>query len=274
MNVFENPITNLKELTDTVLEINKSNSGQVWWRGQADSNWKLTPSVFRIDGGYDFEQNIISRFMRRAPSRYSNLPDQNNHMAWLFMMQHHGLPTRLLDWTESPLVGCFFAIKEETQKDGALYALLPYRMNRQQVGVEDVMFPYKGNSMAIVKKAFDNKWEDESYIVGIVPTEVDLRLQVQLSTFTVHGSGISLDELEETDAYLYKLVIPAMAKASLEEELKFMGIRESNLFPDLDHLAGELKSLKFKPPSYEEQSIKDYPIPNFDEPDTKYERST
>ena len=78
---------------------------------------------------------------------------------------------------------------------------------------------------------------------------------VQLSVFTVHGSSLFLDAMPDTDDFLVKFTIPHESKDILKEQLKYLGVRESNLFPDLDHLANETKSLRFKPPPVSDQDL-------------------
>lgn len=257
MKIEEKAIDSLEALSSAILDINGRFQGQVWWCGQGCYDWRLTTSVSRIDGGYEYEQNAIFRFMRRAPSRYPNPPDENDILAWLFLMQHHRSPTRLLDWTESPLFGCYFAVESEETKedDGALFALCPYLLNRQQIGEYGVLSPHHEKSLLAAKKAFVKNAQDVNYVVGILPSETHIRLMVQLSVFTLHGSGLVLDQLPDSDGYLVKFKISHDAKPLLKEQLKFMGVRESNLFPDLDHLANEIRTLQFRqPPKADKES--------------------
>lgn len=74
------------------------------------------------------EQSLAKRFKQNAYLLLSDIPQ--NEWEWLFVMQHHGVPTRLLDWTESPLVGIYFAVNERPRMAGALWALLPLELNR------------------------------------------------------------------------------------------------------------------------------------------------
>ena len=69
----------------------------IWWRGQSCYGWDLTPRVFREDRGFRYEQSTIILFQKRAPARHSAVPATNAKADWLFLMQHYGLPTRLLD---------------------------------------------------------------------------------------------------------------------------------------------------------------------------------
>ncbi len=107
----------------------------LWFRGQANAAWKLRPGAFRstpkIDGSkrYVDEASTYYHFKLRLPA-FSN--DCHSTFDWLALMQHHRLPTRLLDWTESILVGLFFAVYEEKPKkgcDGKLFALDARRLN-------------------------------------------------------------------------------------------------------------------------------------------------
>jgi len=179
-------------------------------------------------------------------------------------MQHHRLPTRLLDWTESPLFACYFAVEGENTKDhdGSLFALSPYLLNQDQIGKYGVLSPKHGKAIDAVRKAFDRNYNDVHYIVGVLPSETHIRVMVQLSVFTLHGSGLSLDDLPGKEKFLLKFHIPKESKEKLKDELKYLGIRESNLFPDLDHLANETRALKFKEsPNTGNNSSKDGSFP-------------
>jgi len=251
MKIEEILIKDLESLVKVVIEVKNHFQGQVWWRGQGCYGWKLSPSVVRNNGGYEYEQNAIFRFKQRAPSRYPNTPADSDNLGWLFLMQHHRLPTRLLDWTESPLFAAYFATaKDEKTKDddGALFALSPYLLNQKQVGVYGVLSPNDGRAVLAAKKAFDRGAKDVNYVVGILPSEVHIRVMVQLSVFTLHGSGLLLDDLPDKDSFLFKFRISRESKDDLKGQLKFLGVRESNLFPDLDHLANETSALRFQPP--------------------------
>jgi len=121
---------------------------QMWFRGHSRCYGKLVPRVFRGDylkswplsngsedseyedfGGYPekrpdwgglkrHEAEFVEDFVRYAPAVAKDLPPPGDKAAWLVLMQHHGLPTRLLDWTESALVALYFVVSEDKEDDG------------------------------------------------------------------------------------------------------------------------------------------------------------
>ncbi len=77
----------------------------------------------------DSELSLIENFKRGAPALEPSIPDYEDHIAWLFLMQHHGMPTRLLDWTKSILVALYFVVSKYTSDDGELWAMYPDALN-------------------------------------------------------------------------------------------------------------------------------------------------
>jgi hypothetical protein len=130
-------IHQLRQVIDAANLADEWAGGQTcWWRGQADVKWELKPSIFRDDHSCFREGNIARRFMQSARARHTHCPQDDDVVAWLFMMQHYGLPTRLLDWSLSPLVAVHFACHSHFASDGVLYCTGPAELNHEQIGVD------------------------------------------------------------------------------------------------------------------------------------------
>ncbi len=216
---------------------------EIWWRGQARATWSVLPSIWRPDfGSGRLEQEITIRFLLDARTRRTQWPE-GDHSVQLALMRHYGLPTRLLDWTESPLFALFFAVQEE-KYDGALWALSPSDLNIAEFKTYKILSTHTNKK---VKELFNApfgvaKMDSKKHLAVLVP-QVDPRMAVQLSKFTIHGSGDPLDQRKGNDKYLVKYVVPEKVKDHLRQILFEYGVREANLFPDLEHLANELKQM-------------------------------
>ena len=201
---------------------------------------------------------MIARFRAKAPSRHHNLPPRDDLAGWLFLMQHYRLPTRLLDWTESPLVACYFAAASDPaiedhpdqieDADGALFALSPYVLNELSLGRRVLQLPDDPEAARAIQSAFRGSVSDPGSVLAVRPSEVDIRLMVQLAVLTLHDTKLPLEDLPLAGRFYRKFLVPLAAKQSLRNDLKRIGVRESSLFPDLEHLAHEVGSTKFGKP--------------------------
>jgi len=216
---------------------------ELWWRGQADARWPLLPGVFRDSVIAGRERNLAVEFRERAGTRYAHLPAADDLPGWLFLMQHYRLPTRLLDWTESVLAATFFAVEqaEHHERPGALWGLNPSLLNEKCIGSAGLPVSDDAEIAPMFHGAFFDPVPAVTRKVAAVGTrEVDIRMLVQLSAFTIHTTPDALDATPGAPEYLVRYEIPADQKKRLLHQLRLTGIRRSTLFPDLENLAREL----------------------------------
>jgi len=217
----------------------------LWFRGTPRATYNLVPSVHRRYSAKN-ERAMANRLRLGAPSRYRDCPRQDDLVGWLCLMQHFGLPTRLLDWTESPLVAAFFAVVWKCEKvrdcDAEIWCLDPERLNARQSPEEDDSV-YTLDSFAdhiLVRAAFQPDLPPSDNAIAVVGPELDLRMTVQQGAFTMHGNPEPLQDRDGAEAFLCKFRIPADARAQLAAELRLLGISQAALFPDLPNLAEQI----------------------------------
>ena len=106
--------------------INGYTDGSWIFRGVNSADYVLKPSIARGTLHYDYsrklEDYVFTRFKRESLPYLGFRPADD--WDWLALAQHHGVPTRLLDWTESPLVAAFFAVIGWVERDAAVYIML------------------------------------------------------------------------------------------------------------------------------------------------------
>lgn len=230
-----------------------------WFRGEPLVDTPLLPKVFRkkICGGYYNENQLLQMFRMKAPSFTSDsTPPRENTDQWLFLAQHVGLPTRLLDWTESALVGLHFALKQEIP---IVWVLNPFRLNELSITgkIEDSKthnksFPLtwfdphgrvKNIGVENIKGAWELNYDGLELPVAVHPTYIHQRMSAQRSVFTIHGAKKEcICDLVPKSIWL-RFIIDPDAVPSLKRDLRMLGIHESTAFPDLDGLSVELASL-------------------------------
>jgi hypothetical protein len=223
------------------------------FRGQEDASWALLSSLSRYLNSFipdrttwrSREERAIRIFRRKA---HNYLPDQrvlDNDLRCLALMQHHGAPTRLLDFTKSPFVAAFFAL-EGAVSDAAVFALntpkLWYATPASNPGLSrDAIDPrIDGNfDRYFLQNNSDLLWIGE-------PEEMDRRLVAQSGTMVVPGVvDKSLDEILNEyhvgTCLIKKLVLSQIMREQAMKALYRMNITNATLFPDLDGLARSIR---------------------------------
>jgi hypothetical protein len=156
--------------------------------------------------------------------------------GWLALMQHYGLPTRLMDWTESSAVAAYFATETNPTEDGNIWLLIPMLL-AQSVGYDGVPSMFHSLITPLLNAAFDRRQPREKLVYPVIPMECDPRMMVQQGVFTIHGDPTPLDQFPKAPEFLVRLHIPARAKANFQRDLAAFGIDRIRLFPDLQNLS-------------------------------------
>lgn len=224
-----------------------------WFRGSESIQHLAIPSALR---GMHDEFRLATTFRNRAPG-YGPVPDRDEIDKWLFLMQHTGLPTRLLDWTESALLALFFAVWKEAEDDGVVWMLDPLALNKVALDVEEFPNTWTEPGINYFKVPFGGQDAPSSHPVAVQSTFVHPRMRAQRSCFTIHGSRN--DSFEEqfaetnfvTEKMLQKYIIDGDSFPRIRSELRLLGISHATAFPDLDGLSEEIRqdfALEFESP--------------------------
>ena len=230
-----------------------------WFRGQADAGEPPLPSVLR----HKYDQVRMTLTFRNRAGAFGASLHRDELAEWLFLAQHYGVPTRLLDWTESPLLACLFAVEktlhaDSTRKyrspDMGIWLLHPIQLNTESIGMKD--FPstsVPGPVLENFKFAFGTAGETHEPTelpVAIQTRFLDIRMAGQQSCFTVHGydrrdfEQLFANSALMKEGYLRKYCIPRQLATTLLSELDRLGISFSTAYPDLKGLATQL-SVRF-----------------------------
>ncbi|MGO9777922.1 MAG: FRG domain-containing protein [Terracidiphilus sp.] len=234
-------------------DFDRDDVSKPWFRGQQRKHWGLVPNIVRL-GCFDreSEDEIREEFAVRAPalSRFETLP--TNDWDLYFLMQHYGAPTRLLDWTDSPVIALYFAVRDNPGLyDSAVWMLNPYELNRLVIKKGEVISPSaQGASERDIERVYpwlQERWSKKvlpDWPLAIFPTHIARRISSQKSCFTIHGKqGLGFSRFAVgANPCLKKIVIPGHSVREIRLDLLDYGIDDTTIFPDLEGLGRALST--------------------------------
>jgi hypothetical protein len=199
--------------------------GNTIFRGVSKSTHRLIPQVGRDVENSErlraLEIEMLELFKTYGIAYIHRAPTQSEDWEWMALAQHHGMPTRLLDWTRNPLVALFFAVETLSGDEAAVYVW---------DGV-DVMSP----------RSRPNPFSPDIHeVIVYCPPHFSPRIHAQAALHTLHPNPTAPHDAPG----ITKLVLPASHKRLYKDDLAHLGVHRASLFPDLDGVAAYLKWMK------------------------------
>lgn len=193
------------------------------FRGVKDAEYQLIPSVGRWYGPPShrkaYEVDLLEEFKRKALGYVERLPQSD--WDWLFLAQHHGLPTRLLDWSTSPLIALYFALVESEAQMFAVYEANVADTVPVPLLVAKSISPFQVNMTLQVN-----------------PSYVAPRVERQGSVFTIHEDPWLAMTSKNV---IRKYIFPASARRDGRRKLQHLGITSALLIPGLNGLTSDIR---------------------------------
>lgn len=224
---------------------------RLWFRGLKAEDYDLTPKIGRPPLNTRYEEIFLSRFKSKTTpcmDRISSLPfsgPPSTYWSWLFLMQHFGVPTRLMEWTQDALTALVFAVDttglspREADKDPVVWCLEPARLNESFSFFDDLEKGYIPNveeDMVYILFGPDSGSAYGSKPCAVTASAASPRMLAQKTAFTVFPlveRGLPLNRFSDSGEFLYKIRIGKEFRAAIQEQLRHYGITRQALFPEM-----------------------------------------
>jgi len=239
-------ICSIQDLLVVLEEDNNGYGGSIWYRGQADLTWGLVPGYLRFSNAPS-ESTLLKRFKQSAALLVGTTPGKS--FDWLFWMQHYGVPTRLLDWSESPLVALYFAVegwRAHPDKDAALWSLRPSELNKKaninNVNEEFFIPSFDDEELEnYTVESLGSRTRTTLMPVATIATRNNSRIQAQHGVFTIHHNDpIGIEGVGDS-SHVIKYKIPADRREFICKQLTLLGITKFQMFPELASIGDIIK---------------------------------
>jgi hypothetical protein len=218
------------------------------FRGLPCVEHTLSSSLVRLGGKAEtrtLELALLRNFRKYAATDANHA---DSIWDWLALGQHRGLPTRLLDWTYSPLVALHFATEhpDDFDRDGVVWCVnfveankrLPARLRR--IMARERSQTVTVDMLAVFKELRDfDALSRAPFLVFLEPPAIDRRILNQLALFSLMNNPTAeMDDWLQRHPHLSRrVVIPAELKWEIRDKLDQANVNERILFPDLDGLS-------------------------------------
>jgi len=232
-----------------------------WLRGVSNKDYSLEPTLLRSndsvfskynqnrDGLLWLESYMLSRFRGAGQRLVEVLP--KSHLDWVFLMQHHGLPTRLLDWSKNALTALYFAVRKPSDKEAAVFVLDPRTLSEKCGLGRSIADPMNKITRdryidEYLKLSF-SQGPREQYPIPLIPPQISDRLAAQHSRFTLHTDRRRtltefMRKTRATDCcHLKRLTISPRIRAGILRTLRLTGATQPDFVPGLDSLANDIR---------------------------------
>jgi len=257
-------VTTLQEFVGAIEAICKTQGGELWFRGHSKGSYVLAPSLFRNIVGLSEQQirqreeRLNRRFRDRSmpyghQGRTDSL-DVSPIQSWwrLFAMQHYGIPTRLLDWSENAFTALCFAVLDAAatpDEDAVVWSLNPREWNRTgNVSTTTAISVDEHPALPYSPLPSEHSRTETIWPLAVYGMHSNPRISIQQGTFVVFPPG-KTNSMEEhivaaagTPKPIAAILIDKDSVSAVAKQLRLAGFRMSGLYPDLTGLAQDLRA--------------------------------